>query len=62
MEVLVDLETGTSGPGGPGMSFIGRLLSGRPDEADPECLVHLDQDDPRAVPRTRWLCTRNNFV
>ncbi|MEZ4589289.1 MAG: BTAD domain-containing putative transcriptional regulator [Gemmatimonadales bacterium] len=54
--VLAGLETGAAGPGGPGATFVGRLLAGRLDEADPECLVHLDQDDPRAVPRTRWLC------
>jgi DNA-binding SARP family transcriptional activator len=39
-----------------GPIFIGRLLTGRLDEADAECMVHLGQEDPRTIDSYRWLC------
>jgi DNA-binding SARP family transcriptional activator len=36
--------------------FVGRLLTGRLDDADAQCAVKLRQADPRAVAPYRWLC------
>lgn len=44
-------EAGIAGP-----IFLGRLMTGRLDEADAECMVHLAQEDPRVVGSYRWLC------
>jgi len=47
-------------PGGPqrlaGPIFLGRLMTGRLEEADAECMVHLGQEDPRTIGSYRWLC------
>lgn len=40
----------------PGALFLGRLLAGRLDEAEAECLVHLGQEDPRIADPYRWPC------
>ena len=36
--------------------FLGRLLTGRYDEADAECTVRLREEDPRVSEVFRWLC------
>ncbi|MFN0178480.1 MAG: tetratricopeptide repeat protein, partial [Gemmatimonadales bacterium] len=39
-----------------GPIFLGRLMTGRLEEADAECMVHLGQEDPRTIDTYRWLC------
>jgi len=39
-----------------GPIFLGRLMTGRLEEADAECVVHLGQEDPRTIDSYRWLC------
>ncbi len=39
-----------------GPIFLGRLMTGRLEEADAECMVHLGQEDPRTIDSYRWLC------
>jgi DNA-binding SARP family transcriptional activator len=41
---------------GTGPTFVGRLLTGRLDEADSECMVRLGQGDAKTIDSYRWLC------